>query len=125
MGWNLMVETGFDWKSYPGECPVGEYEIVLDQVVYAKGGSAIHLFYKDIKQKKHWSLIYRKWPYDVSIYDEFKDSAKVGDRWQVKIFPALKSTHTWIGKAKRLAPSERDWVVSTTVQRHYKEKKEG
>ena len=125
LGWNRMIETGFDWKSYQGDCPVGEHEIVLDQVVYAKGAIAVHLFYQTQDIVKHWSLVRRKWPYDTVLHEEFKDFAHIGDRWMIRVYPGFKGKHTWIGEAKRLAPSEREWVVSTTIQRHYKEKKKG
>ena len=61
--WNQFQQSGFPLDDYAKEMPIGEYEVIVDGVCYAKMasrfGTGIHLFAR-IREtdKKHWFFVH-------------------------------------------------------------------
>jgi len=84
--WNQFLESGFPLDDYEKEIPLGEYEVILDEVCYAKTssrGTGIHLFARHLAtDKKHWFFVfYVPWH---SSYGTAKE-AKSGDRFRLVV----------------------------------------
>ena len=59
--WNQLKQSGFPLSDYAKEMPIGEYEVIVDGVCYAKSGSrigtGIHVFAR-IRERKHWFFVH-------------------------------------------------------------------
>jgi hypothetical protein len=61
--WNQFQERGFPLDDYAKDIPIGEYEVIVDGVCYAKSasriGTGIHVFARMRNtDKKHWFFVY-------------------------------------------------------------------
>ena len=59
--WNQLKQSGFSLDDYSKEMPIGEYEVIVDAVCYAKSasrtGTGIHVFGR-IGERKHWFFVH-------------------------------------------------------------------
>ena len=59
--WNQLKQSGFPLDDYAMEMPIGEFEVIVDGVCYAKSssrtGTGIHVFCR-IRERKHWFFVY-------------------------------------------------------------------
>ena len=59
--WNQLEQSGFPLDDYAKEMPIGEYEVIVDGVCYAKSssrtGTGIHVFGR-IRERKHWFFVH-------------------------------------------------------------------
>ena len=59
--WNQFQQSGFPLDDYAMEMPIGEYEVIVDGVCYAKSssrtGTGIHVFGR-IGERKHWFFVH-------------------------------------------------------------------
>jgi hypothetical protein len=59
--WNQLKQSGFSLDDYSKEMPIGEYEVIVDAVGYAKSasrrGTGIHVF-GWIGERKHWFFVH-------------------------------------------------------------------
>jgi hypothetical protein len=59
--WNQLKQRGFPLDGSSKEMPIGEYEVIVDAVCYAKSasrtGTGIHVFGR-IGERKHWFSVH-------------------------------------------------------------------
>ena len=59
--WNQLKQSGFPLDDYAREMPLGEFDVIVDGVCYAKSssrtGTGIHVFGR-IGERKHWFFVH-------------------------------------------------------------------
>ncbi len=95
MSWNQFVESEFPLDDYDKEIPVGDYEVVLDEVCVSRKtssrGSGIHLFAPLSETgMKHWFFVFYGFRGDPS-YGTAR-TAKSGDRLRLVIEMGRRGT---------------------------------
>ena len=59
--WNQLKQSGFPLDDYAKEMPIGEYEVIVDGVCYAKSssrtGTGVRML-AGIREGKHWFFVH-------------------------------------------------------------------